>query len=109
MTFSDKNTLSYWSKFVALYVGIWLKRSFVYKEGNCWRDFDAKKEEDYVFQSLFCHWCQTYYFLVRQLFIWFKYYHLVDLIDEEDLKRFDQQDVTKVPRGNFELWLCNEV
>ena len=22
---------------------------------------------------------------------------------------FDQQDVTKVPRGKVELWLCNEV
>ena len=30
-------------------------------------------------------------------------------IDEEDLKRLDQQDVTKIPRGKVEIWLCNEV
>ena len=53
---------------------------------------------------MFCHWCQTYYFLVRQLLIWFKYYHLVDW-----WRRFDQQDVTKAPRGKVELWLYNEV
>ena len=61
-------------------------------------------EEDYVFQSLFCYWCQTCYLLVRQLLICFKYYHLVDWWGG-----FDQQDVTKVPRGKVELWLCNEV
>ena len=82
------------------------KRSFDFKEGDCWREFVGEKDskEDYVFQSLFCHWFQTYYLLVRQLLIWFKYYHLVDW-----WRRFDQQDVTKVPRGKVELWLCNEV
>ena len=32
------------------------------------------------------------------------------LIDEEDLKRvFNQQYVTRSPRGKVELWLCNGV
>ena len=32
------------------------------------------------------------------------------MIDEEDLKRFfNQQDVTRRPRGKVELWFCNEV
>ena len=41
------------------------------------------------------------------------------MIDEEDLKKiwlmkkilkgFNQQDVTRRPRGNVELWLCNGV
>ena len=61
-------------------------------------------EEEYVFQSLFFHWCQTYYLMLRQLLIRFKYYHLVDW-----WRRFDQWDVTVAPRGKVELWLCNEV
>ena len=33
-----------------------------------------------------------------------------DLTDKEDSKRFfNQQDVTRRPRGKVELWLCNEV
>ena len=60
-----------------------------------------------VFQSFFCHWCQTYYLLVRQLLIWFKYYCLVDRWRR--FEEFVQQDVTKVPSGKVELWLCNKV
>ena len=51
-------------------------------------------EEDYVFQSLFCHWYQTHYFLVRQLLIRSKYYHLVDW-----WRGFNQLYVTIAPRG----------
>ena len=42
--------------------------------------------------------------LVRQLLIWFKYYHLVYW-----WRGFDQEDVTTTPREKIELWLCNEV
>ena len=42
--------------------------------------------------------------LVRQLLTCFKHYHLVDW-----WRGFDQQDVTKVPRGKVELWLCIEM
>ena len=42
--------------------------------------------------------------LVRQFLIYFKHYHLVDCWGG-----FDQQDLTKVPRGKVELWLCIEV
>ena len=71
-----------------------------------WKDHLSGKtiEENCMFQSLFCHWCQTCYMLVSQLLIYFKYYHLVDWWGG-----FDQQDVTKVPRGKVELWLCIEV
>ena len=32
------------------------------------------------------------------------------MIDEEDSKKvFNQQDVTRRPRGMLELWLCNGV
>ena len=49
-----------------------------------------------MFQSLFCHWCQTYYLLVRQLLIWF-------------MTRIWSKDVTIEPRGKVELWLCKRV
>ena len=60
-----------------------------------------------MFQSLFFHWCETCSLLVRQLLLWFKYYHLVDWWRR--FEEVDQQDVTKVPSGKVELWLCNEV
>ena len=54
------------------------------------------------FQSLFCHWCQTYYLLEWQLLIRSKHYHLVDW-----WRGFNQQDIT-TPRGKVELWFCNK-
>ena len=33
-----------------------------------------------------------------------KHYHLVDC-----WRGFNQQDVTKAPKGKVELWCCNEV
>ena len=33
-----------------------------------------------------------------------KYYHLVDW-----WRGFDQQDVTRAPKGKVEIWSCNEV
>ena len=44
------------------------------------------------------------YLSVREFLICFKYYHIVDW-----WRWFDQQDITKAPRGKVELWLCNEV
>ena len=48
--------------------------------GNDWKDHWLKNVgvSKECFQSLFCHWCQTCYFLEWQLLIWSKYYHLVD-------------------------------
>ena len=57
-----------------------------------------------MFQSLFCHWYQTYYFLVRKFLIRSKYYHLVDW-----WRGFNQQDVTKALKGKVDLWFFNEV
>ena len=56
------------------------------------------------FQLLFCHWCQTYYLWEWQLLIRYKYYDLVDW-----WRGFNQQDITKAPKGKVELWFCNEV
>ena len=99
--------------YVCMYVCILLiydwNRSFDDKEGDYWQ----VKKEIYVFQSLFFHWCQTCSLLVRQLLIWFKYYHLVDWwrIFEwwRRFEEFDQKDVTKVPSGKIELWLYNGI
>ena len=55
-------------------------------------------------QSLFCHWCQTYYLLEWKLLIRSKHYHLVDW-----WKGFDQKEITIAPRGKVKLWICNEV
>ena len=41
---------------------------------------------------------------MRQLLIRSKYYHLVDW-----WRGFNQHDVTRAPKGNVELWFCNEV
>ena len=42
-----------------------------------------------------------------ELLIWFKYYHLVDWWRR--FEEINQQDVTKLPSGKVDLWLCNEV
>ena len=78
---------------------IWVRKSnqtHVWSK-KCWKQIDTSMRN--VFQSFFCHWCQTCYFLARQLLIWFKYYHLFDW-----WRRFDQKDVTKEPRGRVDLW-----
>ena len=67
-------------------------------------DWKIITKVEIVFQSLFCHWCQTCYFMERQFLIRFKYYHLVDW-----WRGFDKWEVTIAPRGKVGLCLCNEV
>ena len=71
-----------------------------------WKDHYWRREivDKECFQSLFFHWCLTYYLLEWQLLIRSKYYHLVDW-----WRGFNQQDVTREPKGKVELWYCSEV
>ena len=71
---------------------------------HCWRYWRSEIVDKECFQSLFFHWCQTFYLMEWKLLIRSKYYHLVDW-----RRGFNQQDVTKEPKGKVELWCCNEV
>ena len=43
------------------------------------------------------------------LFVGMKFSYKIQILSLDWWRGFDQQDVTRVPKGKVELWFCNEV